>query len=313
MGLWMSPLNVTRKHDKRFDTEWRPRGCSNKYVVLHKQTAKEMYEKHERLMASDFGRQCNKEYLERAEYEYDWSKPPSKCCPGRGRGWQAAAAQCISCGRGSPLLILSHYIIPIYQMMLSLLNLLRMPKHLWIKVLSIYSTTYRKTISTISYRAGRDSGVIYTTLSLRYDPPLSPPRTSALQGDAAMHSKAIHNSFLQPPTATFYNLLVVYLFVVNFHNPLLASNFLPRCILIINWVDSFKSLLLVYRDLPWPRSWSLRSDSARRWLKGFSVVLKILDGKLERALLISFSFFFSSSSSSSSSFSSFSSFFSSFF
>ena len=23
-GLWMSPLNVTRQHDKRFDTEWRP-------------------------------------------------------------------------------------------------------------------------------------------------------------------------------------------------------------------------------------------------------------------------------------------------
>jgi galactosylxylosylprotein 3-beta-galactosyltransferase len=84
MGLWMGPLNVTRKHDKRFDTEWKSRGCSNKYVVLHRQSAIQMHEKHERLINSNMKRQCHDEYKERVEYEYDWSKPPSKCCPGRG-------------------------------------------------------------------------------------------------------------------------------------------------------------------------------------------------------------------------------------
>eukprot|EP00038_Savillea_parva_P012109 m.202299 g.202299 ORF g.202299 m.202299 type:complete len:428 (+) comp21721_c0_seq1:38-1321(+) len=86
LGLWLAPLNITRKHDVRFDTEWRPRGCFNKYVVLHKREASDMLTKHERLLNTSFQVQCPTEYQNgrRVEYEYNWSVLPSKCCPGRG-------------------------------------------------------------------------------------------------------------------------------------------------------------------------------------------------------------------------------------
>lgn len=32
LGLWLAPLNITRKHDTRFDTEWTSRGCFDRYV-----------------------------------------------------------------------------------------------------------------------------------------------------------------------------------------------------------------------------------------------------------------------------------------
>eukprot|EP00039_Didymoeca_costata_P001002 m.48746 g.48746 ORF g.48746 m.48746 type:complete len:103 (+) comp10583_c0_seq2:893-1201(+) len=100
MGLWMAALNVTKKHDRRFDTEWKvsqsyhylaikvrhlqPRGCFNDYVVLHKRDPQSMYKKHHQLVSSHFKNQCDKESLWRPEYEYNWEVLPSKCCPGRG-------------------------------------------------------------------------------------------------------------------------------------------------------------------------------------------------------------------------------------
>jgi len=86
LGLWLAPLNITRKHDTRFDTEWFPRGCYNHYVVLHKQTAADMMNKHNRLTKSGFTVQCPSEYRngKRVEYEYNWTVLPSNCCPGRG-------------------------------------------------------------------------------------------------------------------------------------------------------------------------------------------------------------------------------------
>ncbi|EDQ91024.1 uncharacterized protein MONBRDRAFT_23896 [Monosiga brevicollis MX1] len=44
VGLWLSPLNITRRHDQRFDTEWKSRGCLDEYIVLHKRSPADMYE-----------------------------------------------------------------------------------------------------------------------------------------------------------------------------------------------------------------------------------------------------------------------------
>eukprot|EP00035_Acanthoeca_spectabilis_P000928 m.76335 g.76335 ORF g.76335 m.76335 type:complete len:422 (-) comp10518_c0_seq1:626-1891(-) len=87
LGLWLAPLNITRKHDTRFDTEWRPRGCYDRYVVLHKRSAEEMETKHSRLVNTSFKVQCPSEYRNkgRSEYVYNWSVLPSNCCPGRGK------------------------------------------------------------------------------------------------------------------------------------------------------------------------------------------------------------------------------------
>ncbi|XP_001947124.2 beta-1,3-galactosyltransferase 6 isoform X1 [Acyrthosiphon pisum] len=78
VGAWLGPLNITRKHDRRFDTEWYSRGCRNDYLVTHKRSPEMM-----RLHWShniQTGKICDKEFKAVASYEYDWSVVPSKCC-----------------------------------------------------------------------------------------------------------------------------------------------------------------------------------------------------------------------------------------
>ncbi|XP_069466193.1 beta-1,3-galactosyltransferase 6 [Ambystoma mexicanum] len=78
LGAWLGPLDVQRVHDPRFDTEYKSRGCSNQYLVTHKQSLEDMMEKH-RSLAQD-GRLCKEEVRHRLSYVYDWGVPPSQCC-----------------------------------------------------------------------------------------------------------------------------------------------------------------------------------------------------------------------------------------
>eukprot|EP00092_Neocalanus_flemingeri_P087060 GFUD01109798.1.p1 GENE.GFUD01109798.1~~GFUD01109798.1.p1 ORF type:complete len:324 (+),score=72.69 GFUD01109798.1:85-1056(+) len=79
VGTWLAGLKVKRKHDSRFDTEWKSRGCSNQFVVTHKQTQADMKIKWKRL--AKYGSICEgAETKVRLSYNYDWSKPPSECC-----------------------------------------------------------------------------------------------------------------------------------------------------------------------------------------------------------------------------------------
>lgn len=78
LGAWLAPLDVRRVHDPRFDTEYKSRGCSNKYLVTHKQSLEDMLEKQQTLQR--LGRLCKEEVKLRLSYVYDWSVPPSQCC-----------------------------------------------------------------------------------------------------------------------------------------------------------------------------------------------------------------------------------------
>ncbi|XP_028853787.1 beta-1,3-galactosyltransferase 6 [Denticeps clupeoides] len=78
LGAWLAPVDVRRVHDPRFDTEFKSRGCSNKYLVTHKQSLEDMLEKHQTLQRD--GRLCKEEVKLRLSYVYDWSVPPSQCC-----------------------------------------------------------------------------------------------------------------------------------------------------------------------------------------------------------------------------------------
>ncbi|TRZ02972.1 hypothetical protein DNTS_004981 [Danionella cerebrum] len=78
LGTWLAPVDVKRVHDPRFDTEYKSRGCSNKYLVTHKQSLEDMLEKHQTLQRD--GRLCKEEVKLRLSYIYDWSVPPSQCC-----------------------------------------------------------------------------------------------------------------------------------------------------------------------------------------------------------------------------------------
>ncbi|XP_053982895.1 beta-1,3-galactosyltransferase 6 [Hylaeus volcanicus] len=79
VGLWLAPLaNIERKHDVRFDTEYRSRGCSNQYIVTHKRTIANMKNMYEYYQASRA--LCTKETRNRMSYHYNWTVPPSQCC-----------------------------------------------------------------------------------------------------------------------------------------------------------------------------------------------------------------------------------------
>ncbi|XP_035632910.1 beta-1,3-galactosyltransferase 6-like [Oncorhynchus keta] len=78
LGAWLAPVDVKRTHDPRFDTEYKSRGCSNKYMVTHKQSLEDMLEKQQTLQRD--GRLCKEEVKLRLSYVYDWSVPPSQCC-----------------------------------------------------------------------------------------------------------------------------------------------------------------------------------------------------------------------------------------
>lgn len=78
LGAWLAPVDVKRLHDPRFDTEYKSRGCSNKYLVTHKQSLEDMLEKQQTLQRD--GHLCKEEVKLRLSYIYDWSVPPSQCC-----------------------------------------------------------------------------------------------------------------------------------------------------------------------------------------------------------------------------------------
>eukprot|EP00049_Salpingoeca_infusionum_P008340 m.135795 g.135795 ORF g.135795 m.135795 type:complete len:161 (-) comp13984_c0_seq5:310-792(-) len=85
MGSWLAPFNLTRVHDKRFDTEWRSRGCQNAFLVVHKQSIQDMQSKHALLQASGNTVMCEQETRVAVDYMYEWDALPSKCCPDWGK------------------------------------------------------------------------------------------------------------------------------------------------------------------------------------------------------------------------------------
>lgn len=79
LGVWLSPLAITRVHETRFDTEFKSRGCIDAYLISHKQSIAQMKTKYASLTAQS--RLCvNGESELKLAYEYNWTVPPSKCC-----------------------------------------------------------------------------------------------------------------------------------------------------------------------------------------------------------------------------------------
>ncbi|XP_050429402.1 beta-1,3-galactosyltransferase 6-like [Adelges cooleyi] len=78
VGAWLAPLNITRKHDRRFDTEYLSRGCNNLHLVTHKRSPPLMRLYWSRIQNT--GKMCEHEYREANSYEYNWTVLPSKCC-----------------------------------------------------------------------------------------------------------------------------------------------------------------------------------------------------------------------------------------
>ena len=78
IGAWLSTLAITRKHDNRFNTESKSRGCGNTYLITHKETPDSMREKHEHFTKT--GNICSEEFNIIPGYIYNWNVLPSLCC-----------------------------------------------------------------------------------------------------------------------------------------------------------------------------------------------------------------------------------------
>ncbi|XP_065194352.1 beta-1,3-galactosyltransferase 6-like [Sycon ciliatum] len=78
VGTWLAPIAVDRQHDPRFDTEYISRGCDNRFIAMHKQSAPLMAQ-----LALNYRYQgvlCSTESRKRGSYIYNWTVPPSQCC-----------------------------------------------------------------------------------------------------------------------------------------------------------------------------------------------------------------------------------------
>lgn len=79
LGVWLSPFNgIYRRHDVSFNTGYYSRGCNNAYVVTHRESPENMLKKFK--MVTEKGFLCEKEYVGRPSYHYNWTAPASRCC-----------------------------------------------------------------------------------------------------------------------------------------------------------------------------------------------------------------------------------------
>lgn len=78
LGAWLAPLELTRIHDIRFNTEYKSRGCKDLYIVTHKQSVEDIQKLHSNLQK--YNKLCIKESTLMYGYDYNWDVPPSQCC-----------------------------------------------------------------------------------------------------------------------------------------------------------------------------------------------------------------------------------------
>ena len=79
LGVWLTPFGgMERKHDTRFNTGHYSRGCSNQYIVTHRETAQSMRKKFSSLKRT--GALCEKEFSSKPSYQYNWTVPSNRCC-----------------------------------------------------------------------------------------------------------------------------------------------------------------------------------------------------------------------------------------
>ena len=79
IGVWTAPYDhIKRQHDTRFNTGLQSRGCNNKYLITHPETAESMVAKYDLLIAKNVS--CESEEKIIGGYEYNWNVPMKQCC-----------------------------------------------------------------------------------------------------------------------------------------------------------------------------------------------------------------------------------------
>jgi galactosylxylosylprotein 3-beta-galactosyltransferase len=77
MGTWLAGLDITRKHDFRFDAGNTIMGCADYKMLMHKRSSAVHYK-----LAMETGSTCpDKNEVPGRLKDYDWTRKPSECCP----------------------------------------------------------------------------------------------------------------------------------------------------------------------------------------------------------------------------------------
>ncbi len=78
IGSWLAPFHLVRKHDLRFNVESLSHGCSNNYLISHKERVRTFYDKYTSLVKNHT--LCLEEKEVRPAYVYNWEVSPLRCC-----------------------------------------------------------------------------------------------------------------------------------------------------------------------------------------------------------------------------------------
>lgn len=80
VGAWLAPYNIERRHDVRFDTESRSRGCKEVFLVSHKVSVENMLNMYQSLQLEGTFCSWRTHWHTSNGYLYNWSALPSQCC-----------------------------------------------------------------------------------------------------------------------------------------------------------------------------------------------------------------------------------------
>lgn len=78
VGSWLAPFELARVHDMRLNVEGLTHGCNNEYIITHKDTARNMFDKFKNLHQN--GTLCSPEKEIRPGFLYNWAVAPLDCC-----------------------------------------------------------------------------------------------------------------------------------------------------------------------------------------------------------------------------------------
>ena len=80
LGAWLAPYNIERRHDTRFNTESKSRGCKSVFMVSHKVFPSDMFQMHESLQLE--GTLCagNRQWYGYDGFIYNWTISTDHCC-----------------------------------------------------------------------------------------------------------------------------------------------------------------------------------------------------------------------------------------
>ena len=82
LATWLSPYNLVRVHDQKFDTGSDSKGCMKPFIVAHKVPTESMMKYYKSLQREGCmcGRRTRTRRKHWSRHMYDWDKPPTQCC-----------------------------------------------------------------------------------------------------------------------------------------------------------------------------------------------------------------------------------------